>query len=58
MRHQTLLTSAFVSLGMVLVVNGRQCVAVRVYPGREDSVGVSDCAKGRTLNSSRWTHGK
>ena len=22
-------------------VNGRQCVAVRVYPGREDSVGVS-----------------
>ena len=22
-------------------VNGRQCVAMRVYPGREDSLGVS-----------------
>ena len=22
-------------------VNGKQCVAMRVYPGREDSVGVS-----------------
>jgi len=28
-------------------VNGRQCVAVRVYPGREDSTGVSFCSRGR-----------
>ncbi len=28
-------------------VNGRQCVAVRVYPGREDSVGVSLRSQGR-----------
>ena len=27
-------------------VNGRQCVAVRVYPGREDSLGVSLRAQG------------
>ena len=28
-------------------VNGRQCVALRVYPGRKDSVGVSLRAQGR-----------
>ena len=28
-------------------VNGKQCVAVRVYPGREDSVGVSSRAQGQ-----------
>jgi beta-fructofuranosidase len=28
-------------------VNGRQCVAMRVYPGREDSVGVSLRSWGR-----------
>ena len=28
-------------------VNGKQCVAVRVYPGREDSVGVSLCSQGQ-----------
>ena len=28
-------------------VNGKQCVAVRVYPGREDSVGVSLRAQGQ-----------
>ena len=28
-------------------VNGKQCVAVRVYPGRKDSVGVSLRAQGR-----------
>ena len=28
-------------------VNGRQCVAVRAYPGREDSVGVSLRSRGR-----------
>jgi len=34
-------------------VNGRQCVAVRVYPGREDSLGISLRAQGRdaTLKS-------
>ena len=26
--------------------NGRQCLALRVYPGREDSVGVSVRAQG------------
>ncbi len=29
-------------------VNGKQCVAVRVYPGREDSVGVSLRSQGRS----------
>jgi len=28
-------------------VNGRQCVALRVYPGREDSLGVSLRSQGR-----------
>jgi beta-fructofuranosidase len=38
----------FVDRSIVEVfVNGRQCVAVRVYPGREDSVGVSLRAQGR-----------
>lgn len=34
-------------------VNGKQCVALRVYPGREDSVGVSLRSQGRdaTLTS-------
>jgi beta-fructofuranosidase len=34
-------------------VNGKQCVALRVYPGREDSLGVSLRAQGRdaTLKS-------
>ena len=34
-------------------VNGRQCVAMRVYPGRQDSVGVSLRSQGRdaVLNS-------
>lgn len=27
-------------------VNGRQCLALRVYPGRKDSVGVSVRAQG------------
>ena len=27
--------------------NGRQCVALRIYPGRRDSVGVSIRAQGR-----------
>ena len=28
-------------------VNGKQCVTVRVYPGREDSVGVSLRSQGQ-----------
>ena len=28
-------------------INGRQCVAARVYPGREDSGGVSLRAQGK-----------
>ena len=44
----------FVDRSIVEVfVNGKQCVAVRVYPGREDSLGVSLRAQGRdaTLKS-------
>jgi len=44
----------FVDRSVVEVfVNGRQCVAVRVYPGRKDSVGVSLQSRGAdaTLNS-------
>ena len=38
----------FVDRSVVEVfVNGKQCVAMRVYPGREDSVGVSLRAQGR-----------
>ena len=38
----------FVDKSVVEVfVNGRQCVALRVYPGREDSLGVSLRAQGR-----------
>ena len=41
-------------------VNGKQCVAVRLYPGREDSLGVSLRAQGRdaTLKSlDAWQMG-
>jgi beta-fructofuranosidase len=39
---------AFVDRSVVEVyVNGKQCLAVRAYPGREDSVGVSLRAQGR-----------
>lgn len=38
----------FVDKSVVEVyVNGKQCLAMRVYPGREDSVGVSLRAQGR-----------
>jgi len=38
----------FVDRGIVEVfVNGKQCLAVRVYPGRDDSVGVSLRAQGK-----------
>ncbi|MCJ7548977.1 MAG: GH32 C-terminal domain-containing protein, partial [Anaerolineae bacterium] len=39
----------FVDKSVVEVfVNGKQCLALRVYPGREDSVGVSLRAQGRS----------
>ena len=34
-------------------VNGKQCVAVRVYPGRDDSLGVSLRAQGQTAKLNR-----
>ncbi len=38
----------FVDRSVVEVfVNGRQCVAVRVYPGRPDSTGVSLISRGQ-----------
>ena len=45
---ETLQLRVFVDRSVVEVfVNGRQCVAMRVYPGREDSVGVSLRSQGR-----------
>jgi beta-fructofuranosidase len=38
-------------------VNGRQCVAARVYPGRDDSVGVSLRSRGsdsRLISLDAW----
>jgi beta-fructofuranosidase len=47
-RNEPLKLRVFVDRSVVEVfVNGRQCVAVRVYPGREDSVGVSLRAQGQ-----------
>ena len=34
-------------------VNGKQCVAVRVYPGREDSLGISLRAQGQSARLMR-----
>ncbi len=50
------------ALGSVVevFVNGRQCVALRVYPGRDDSAGVSlrACGSGATLRSlDAWQMG-
>jgi beta-fructofuranosidase len=45
---ETLTLRVFVDKSVVEVfVNGKQCIAIRVYPGREDSVGVSLRAQGR-----------
>jgi beta-fructofuranosidase len=45
---QTVQLHVFVDRSVVEVfVNGKQCVAVRVYPDREDSLGVSLRAQGR-----------
>ncbi len=45
---QPLRLHVFVDRSIVEVfVNDQQCVAARVYPGREDSAGVSICSRGR-----------
>jgi beta-fructofuranosidase len=47
-RDESLKLHVFVDRSVVEVfVNGRQCVAMRVYPGRKDSVGVSLRSQGR-----------
>ena len=44
---ETLKLRVFIDKSVVEVfANGRQCLALRVYPGREDSVGVSLRAQG------------
>ena len=46
----------FVDRGIVEVfVNGRQCLAVRVHPGRADSVGVSLQAQGHEVKLNSLT---
>jgi len=53
-RNEPLRLRVFIDRSVVEVfANGRQCAAVRVYPGREDSVSVSLRAQGRdsVLNS-------
>jgi beta-fructofuranosidase len=46
--NEPLKLRVFVDRSVIEVfVNGRQCVAVRVYPGREDSVGVSLRSQGQ-----------
>ena len=55
---ETLQLRVFIDRSVVEVfVNGRQCVAARVYPGREDSVGLSLRAQGspaRLLSLDAW----
>ena len=47
-KNEPLKLRVFIDKSVVEVfVNGKQCVAVRVYPGREDSLGVSLRAQGR-----------
>ena len=46
--EETLKLHVFIDRSVIEVfVNGRQCVAMRVYPGRPDSAGVSLSAQGR-----------
>lgn len=46
--NEPLKLRVFIDRSIVEVfANGRQCVAVRVYPGRADSVGVSLRSQGR-----------
>ena len=55
---ETLRLRVFVDRSIVEVfVNGKQCVATRVYPGREDSKGVSLSARGgeaKLLSLDAW----
>ena len=57
-RDEPLRLRVFVDRSVVEVfVNGRQCVAMRVYPDREDSVGVSLRAQGqeaRVVSLEAW----
>jgi beta-fructofuranosidase len=47
-KGETLQLRVFIDRSVVEVfVNGKQCLAVRVYPGREDSVGVSLRSQGQ-----------
>ena len=47
-RDETLKLRVFVDKSVVEVfANGKQCVAMRVYPDREDSVGVSLRSQGQ-----------
>ncbi len=47
-RDEPLKLRVFIDKSSVEVfVNGKQCVGLRVYPGREDSVGVSLRSQGR-----------
>ncbi|MHC4691790.1 MAG: glycoside hydrolase family 32 protein [Planctomycetota bacterium] len=47
-KNENLKLRVFVDKSVVEVfVNGRQCIAMRVYPGRKDSVGVSMRSQGR-----------
>ena len=57
-RDEPLRLRVFVDRSVVEVfVNGKQCVAMRVYPGREDSVGVSLRSQGqdaRVVSLDAW----
>ena len=47
-RNEPLKLRVFIDRSVVEVfVNGKQCVAMRVYPGRKDSIGVSLRSQGR-----------
>ena len=58
--NEPLKLRVFVDKSVVEVfANGKQCVAMRVYPGRKDSVGVSLRAQGddaelKSLTPGRW----
>jgi len=57
-RDEPLRLRVFVDRSVVEVfVNGKQCVAMRVYPGREDSLGVSLRSQGqdaRVVSLEAW----
>ena len=47
-KDETLKLRVFLDRSIIEVfVNGKQCLGVRLYPGREDSLGVSLRAQGR-----------